>query len=248
MKRITKFLLVTIAALSMILLCGCGAAESLAGAVADTVNSVKDEAISTITNAVDEYMDSTGASDRLDSVFGDESESSSEEDYVSSESSYEDVESDVYADDYQEEYYVETPEDELSDALEEEDVDVSDITVSEDGEYIDKDHVALYIHTYGCLPSNFVTKKEAEAAGWDSRSGNLNTILPGKSIGGNRYGNYEGLLPQADGRQYYECDINYNPDGITDEPVYRGSERIIYSNDGLVFYTCDHYESFEQLF
>ena len=123
-----------------------------------------------------------------------------------------------------------------------------ELTVTEDGEYTDKDHVALYIHEFGHLPSNYVTKNKAMDAGWDSRAGNLNTVLPGKSIGGSRFGNYEGLLPEKNGRKYYECDIDFNPDGQTSEPAYRNEKRIIYSNDGLVFYTEDHYKTFEQLY
>ncbi len=123
-----------------------------------------------------------------------------------------------------------------------------ELTVTEDGEYTDKDHVALYIHEFGHLPSNYVTKNKAADAGWDSKAGNLNTILPGKSIGGSRFGNYEGLLPEKDGRKYYECDIDFNPDGQTSEPAYRNEKRIIYSNDGLIFYTEDHYKTFEQLY
>lgn len=123
-----------------------------------------------------------------------------------------------------------------------------ELSVTEDGEYTDKDHVALYIHEFGHLPSNFVTKNKAMDAGWDSRAGNLNTVLPGKSIGGSRFGNYEGLLPEKNGRKYYECDIDFNPDGQTSEPAYRNEKRIIYSNDGLVFYTEDHYKTFEQLY
>ncbi len=122
------------------------------------------------------------------------------------------------------------------------------LTVSEDGTYTDKEHVALYIYTYGELPSNFITKKEAGKAGWVSEEGNLNIVCPGMSIGGDYFGNREGLLPKESGREYHECDINYNPEGITDEPVYRGGERIVYSNDGLVFYTNDHYRTFEQLY
>ena len=120
------------------------------------------------------------------------------------------------------------------------------VTVVEDGEYSDKEHVALYIHEFGHLPSNYVTKNEAEAAGWVSSEGNLNTVLPGKSIGGDRYGNYEDMLP--DGYSYTECDINYNPDNDTENPVYRGAERIIFNDEGMVFYTDDHYQTFTQLY
>ena len=111
----------------------------------------------------------------------------------------------------------------------------------EDGSYSTKEEVALYIHTYGKLPSNYVTKKEAQKAGWDSKKGNLASVLPGKSIGGDRFGNYEGLLPKSDSRKYYECDVDY-------WGGYRSAKRIIYSNDGLIYYTEDHYRSFEQLY
>ena len=111
----------------------------------------------------------------------------------------------------------------------------------EDGQYDDKDNVALYIHLYGKLPSNYVTKKDAEALyGW--QGGALDVIAPGKAIGGNYYGNYEGLLPDADGREWTECDIG------TIGQTKRGAERIVFSNDGLIYYTPDHYESFELLY
>lgn len=115
------------------------------------------------------------------------------------------------------------------------------LTVTEDGTYTSKEEVALYIHTYGKLPSNYVTKKEAQAAGWDNKKGNLQKVIPGASIGGDRYGNYEGLLPDKKGRKYFECDIDY-------EGGYRDAKRIVYSNDGLIFYTEDHYKSFETLY
>ena len=109
-----------------------------------------------------------------------------------------------------------------------------------DGVYTGRDEVALYLHCYGTLPSNFVTKKEAEKAGW--RGGSLEKLLPGKCIGGDRFGNYEGLLPDAPGRRWTECDIN------TLGASSRGSERLVFSNDGLIYYTADHYESFELLY
>lgn len=116
--------------------------------------------------------------------------------------------------------------------------------IDEDGTYTSKDEVALYIHTYGKLPSNYITKDEAEELGWkkkQGKAGQLQNVAPGKSIGGSRFGNYEGQLPDKKGRKYYECDINYVSGN-------RGAERIIYSNDGLIFYTGDHYETFEQLY
>ena len=118
------------------------------------------------------------------------------------------------------------------------------LTVEEDGHYTSKEEVALYLHIYGKLPSNFISKKEAEALGWkqkEGEAGQLHVAAPGMSIGGSSFGNYEGLLPEKKGRKYYECDINYTKGN-------RGAERIVYSNDGLIFYTGDHYESFEQLY
>ncbi|MBQ6281694.1 MAG: ribonuclease [Oscillospiraceae bacterium] len=112
--------------------------------------------------------------------------------------------------------------------------------ISEDGWYDSKDEVALYIHTYGHLPDNYVTKKQAEALGWPG--GSLEPYAPGKSIGGSRFGNYEGLLPDAPGRKWTECDID------TAGARSRGSKRIVFSNDGLIYYTSDHYESFELLY
>lgn len=115
------------------------------------------------------------------------------------------------------------------------------LNVEENGNYTSKEEVALYIHTYGKLPVNYITKKQAEELGWDPEKGNLSDILPGMSIGGNVFGNYEGALPRAGGRRYFECDIDY-------EGGYRGAKRIVYSNDGLVFYTEDHYNTFEQIY
>ncbi|MCI8852905.1 MAG: ribonuclease [Lachnospiraceae bacterium] len=113
-------------------------------------------------------------------------------------------------------------------------------TLAEDGSYTSKEDVALYIHLYGHLPDNFITKKEAEKLGWEG--GFLEPFAPGKCIGGSRFGNYEGLLPEKDGRTYTECDID------TLGAKKRGAKRIVFSNDGLVYYTEDHYESFELLY
>lgn len=110
----------------------------------------------------------------------------------------------------------------------------------EDGDYYGRDEVALYIHTYEKLPKNYMTKSEARALGWEG--GSLEPYAPGMCIGGDGFGNREGLLPEADGRKYTECDVN----SIGRES--RGAERIVFSNDGLIFYTGDHYESFIQLY
>ena len=119
--------------------------------------------------------------------------------------------------------------------------EVTQAAISENGAYSSKDEVAEYLHEFGHLPPNYLTKKEAQNLGWVASKGNLWEVAPGKSIGGDRFGNREGLLPEAPGRKYYECDIDF--DGS-----YRNAKRIIYSNDGLIFYTEDHYESFQQFY
>jgi len=112
--------------------------------------------------------------------------------------------------------------------------------IAKDGVYTTKDDVALYIYTYGKLPQNFITKKEAEKLGWSG--GSLERYAPGKCIGGSRFGNYEGKLPDKRGRQYTECDID------TLGKSSRGAKRIVFSNDGLIYYTGDHYQTFELLY
>jgi len=115
-----------------------------------------------------------------------------------------------------------------------------DYDVQEDGWYDTKEEVAIYLTLFGRLPDNYISKYDAEDLGWVSSWGNLGEVAPGCSIGGNRFGNYEGLLPEADGRKYTECDIDF--DG-----TYRNAKRIVFSNDGLIFYTEDHYETFIEI-
>lgn len=124
--------------------------------------------------------------------------------------------------------------------IDEPDLD-KEVLILEDTEYSTPDEVSLYIYTYDKLPSNYITKKEAMDLGWESSKGNLWDVTDGKVIGGDKFGNREGLLPKAQGRVYYEADVNYNGG-------FRGPERIVFSNDGLIFYTGDHYDSFEQLY
>ncbi len=107
-----------------------------------------------------------------------------------------------------------------------------------DGVYTTKEDVGLYLYTYGELPSNFMTKKEARALGW--QGGSLEEYAPGFCIGGDYFGNNEGILPEG---SYHECDIDtlYSKKG-------RGAKRIVYSDDGRIYYTEDHYETFELLY
>ncbi|SEI80324.1 ribonuclease [Alkalibacterium gilvum] len=114
-------------------------------------------------------------------------------------------------------------------------------TIEEDGYYSTPEDVALYLHTYDELPNNYLTKDEARELGWKASEGNLWEVTEEMLIGGDYFGNREGLLPEEDGRDYFEADVNY--DG-----GYRGAERLVYSNDGLIYYTDDHYDSFQQLF
>ena len=112
----------------------------------------------------------------------------------------------------------------------------SAVSVTEDGQYDSKDEVAAYLTEYGHLPSNYITKKQAQALGW--QGGSLEPYAPGCSIGGDRFGNYEGTLPDG---SYHECDLN------TRGADKRGAERLVYADDGRIYYTADHYESFEEI-
>ena len=116
-----------------------------------------------------------------------------------------------------------------------------EIMVERDGLYTAPDEVALYLYAFCDLPDNFLTKADARALGWHAGDGNLWDVAPGMSIGGDRFGNREGLLPDARGRQYYECDVNYLGG-------YRGGERIVFSSDGLIYYTGDHYNTFTLMY
>lgn len=97
--------------------------------------------------------------------------------------------------------------------------------------------VASILRKTGKLPDRFLSKKEARKLGWVPEQGNLNELAPGKSIGGDHFGNYEGKLPEKKGRSYREADVH-------DSPNKRGAERLVFSNDGLIFYTPDHYKTF----
>lgn len=112
--------------------------------------------------------------------------------------------------------------------------------IDEDGTYNSVEDVSLYLHTYDHLPENYITKSEARNLGWTG--GSVEQVAPGCAIGGDRFGNREGILPAAQGRSYYECDI-----GTIGESS-RGAKRLVYSDDGLIYYTEDHYETFTLLY
>ena len=113
--------------------------------------------------------------------------------------------------------------------------------IDENGTYTSKEEVALYIHTFNKLPSNYISKKDAKELGWEANKGNLLKVCDGCSIGGDKFTNREKKLPTKKGRVYYECDIDYKGGN-------RNAKRIVYSNDGLIYYTDDHYNSFELLY
>ena len=101
--------------------------------------------------------------------------------------------------------------------------------------------LADYLFEHGELPENFITKKEAQARGWQDQYRYVGDIEPGLCIGGDYFGNYERKLPVVKGRKYYEADCFY-------QGGPRNEYRIIYSTDGHVWYTGDHYETFVELF
>lgn len=105
--------------------------------------------------------------------------------------------------------------------------------------YYDLVNVVLYLEIYDELPDNYITKSEARALGWEG--GSVEDYMEGAAIGGDTFGNREGLLPEAKGRRYTECDIDTN--GYPS----RGARRLVFSNDGLYYYTADHYESFSEV-
>ena len=116
----------------------------------------------------------------------------------------------------------------------------AEIRVEPDQAYTDKDHVAAYIHIYRKLPPNYITKAEARSLGWKDK-GTLDQVAPGKSIGGDRFSNYEKILPDAPRRSWKECDIDYVRGN-------RNAKRICFSNDGLIYYTSSHYQDFEKVY
>lgn len=109
--------------------------------------------------------------------------------------------------------------------------------ISIDGTYNSAEDVSLYLHTFGCLPQNYITKEEAQELGWSG--GSVERYVPRGAIGGDKFGNREGALPDG---TYYECDID------TIGANSRGAKRLVYSDDGRIYYTEDHYQTFTLLY
>lgn len=114
------------------------------------------------------------------------------------------------------------------------------MVIEEKGSYTTREQVAAYVHKFKKLPVNYITKAEARKLGWPKK-GTLDKVAPGKSIGGDHFGNYDGKLPKASGLKYTECDIDYVKGN-------RGAKRIVFDNKGHIYYCGDHYNTFEKLY
>ena len=90
------------------------------------------------------------------------------------------------------------------------------------------------------LPDYYLTSAQAKANGWIPKLANLSAACPDKMIFGGKYKNRNSHLPYKEGRIWYEADINYRFG-------YRNNQRVVYSNDGLIFVTYDHYKTFFEI-
>jgi ribonuclease T1 len=88
------------------------------------------------------------------------------------------------------------------------------------------------------LPPKFVIKREARSQGWRPGKDLWSvTTLRGSSIGGDRFKNLEGRLPE---KRWREADLDYRGGP-------RGGKRLIFSQDGKRFVTVDHYNTFVEV-
>lgn len=106
-------------------------------------------------------------------------------------------------------------------------------------DWTDEKWVIAYLKEHQKLPDFYLTKSKARQKGWQANQGNLCEVLPGHAIGGDYFNNREGKLPKKGGRKYFEADVNYNCGR-------RNADRIVYSNDGLIYLTKDHYKTFQK--
>ena len=222
--------------LSLLMVFSFSACSELGISEEEITSAVVDAIIEGIENGISE---SVSQEDTETSIL--ESETKDEanyEDVIIEEEPESEIEEEFTSSEAEEEIKTEISSEE-SDVFLEEEV-VTTHTLDEFGDYYTKDEVALYIHTYNKLPVNFITKDEARDLGWEG--GSVEVYGEGLAIGGDKFGNREGILPKAKGRQYYECDID------TLGKNSRGAKRIVYSNDGLIYYTDDHYETFTLLY
>lgn len=220
MKRINGQIIVTALLFVMLTLFGCGKSEISENAISSAASvAEKSEAV----------VENDKASEKTEAIVESNKES------VEAENDKKSVAAEVASDSYDSSSGAETTD---SYDVVSADEDSSKALIDEYGIYDSKDEVALYIVTYDKLPSNYITKKEAKKLGWSG--GSLESYAPGKCIGGDYFGNYEGNLPED--TEYHECDID------TLGKKSRGAKRIVYSDDGYIYYTEDHYETFELLY
>lgn len=104
-------------------------------------------------------------------------------------------------------------------------------------ELTEENKVISYVKENHRIPEYYITKSEAKKQGWNPSQGNLCEVLPGKAIGGDYFGNREGRLPKDE--KYFEADVNYSCGN-------RNADRIIFTKNGDVYLTKDHYRSFEK--
>ena len=220
MNRINGQIIVTALLFVMLTLFGCGKSEISENAISSAASvAEKSEAV----------VENDKASEKTEAIVESNKESAEAENDKKS------VAAEVASDSYDSSSGAETTD---SYDVVSADEDSSKALIDEYGIYDSKDEVALYIVTYDKLPSNYITKKEAKKLGWSG--GSLESYAPGKCIGGDYFGNYEGNLPED--TEYHECDID------TLGKKSRGAKRIVYSDDGYIYYTEDHYETFELLY
>ncbi len=241
LKRILGILLIGVMLLGI---AACGKKGKKTEASTETINVVTTEAVSEATSdSVTEAITAENSETTTEAVTEKKTESTTEAaaektTEASTEASAEKT-TEVTTEAVTENKTEEATEEVTEEASEEKtELTSEEALLDKDGEYTSKEDVALYIHQYGELPSNFITKKEAKKLGWSG--GSLEEYAPGKSIGGDTFGNREGVLPEYG--TYHECDID------TKGKKKRGAKRIVYSDDGRVYYTDDHYETFELLY
>lgn len=99
--------------------------------------------------------------------------------------------------------------------------------------------VVPFIKKNGHLPAYYIKKRIARERGWVASEGNLCNVLPGKAIGGDVFTNRQKILPSKNNRIWYEADLNY-------KCGRRNADRLLFSNDQLIFVTKDHYKTFEE--
>ena len=96
-----------------------------------------------------------------------------------------------------------------------------------------------WIKQFDELPEYYITEAELLKLGW-RRGKSPAKYAPGKMATMGIYLNGNKHLPTAPGRIWYEADINYYSGK-------RNRHRLLWSNDGLIFVTYDHYETFLEI-